>query len=275
MATFHLCFFFVTASLANLSLTVPYYCTRLLLMVYDKDRNLFHPVEAGESVRGNAFRIDPAYEECGRLPISVLTSLFFFLSFLFHSLNATLLREFYEEQLSFCRTPTRWLEYSLSAPTMFVVIAYSLGVRSIELLVAVLFLTMITMPFGLWTEENARPRSPSEWERPFWFRIYPWLLGHIPQIGAWTVVLTSFYGGVEDMSRVPWFVHLILWGELVLFWSFGVASFVSQLGPPRMFYRGELLFQFLSLVSKGFLGILLLSNVLMLSRFDEIYQQHA
>ena len=66
-------------------------------------------------------------------------------------------------------------------------------------------------------------------------------------------------------------MYVILWAELALFFSFGLGSLVSQLAPPRYFYRGELLFQVLSLVSKGLLGGLLLSQVLMLSRFEEAY----
>jgi hypothetical protein len=66
-------------------------------------------------------------------------------------------------------------------------------------------------------------------------------------------------------------VHAILWAELVLFFSFGLASLWSQIQPPKRFYQGELMFQVLSLVSKGLLGSLLIANVLMLSRFDDLY----
>ena len=83
----------------------------------------------------------------------------------------------------------------------------------------------------------------------------------------------QFYdGNIDPTDSVPWWVHLILWVELALFFSFGAAAALAQWSTPDRFYRGELLFQVLSLVSKGLLGILLLSNVLMLSRFEDIYE---
>ena len=131
------------------------------------------------------------------------------------------------------------------------------------------------MFFGFWTEREGRPASDAAWTRPFVQRIYPWVLGHVPQCAAWLVVLLQFYDNGWDVGRVPAFVHVILWGELVLFFSFGLASLASQWGPPRRFYRGELGFQVLSLASKALLGVVLLSNVLMLQRFDEIYEAEA
>jgi hypothetical protein len=125
------------------------------------------------------------------------------------------------------------------------------------------------MPFGYWTERIARPASPDAWARPLRVRLAPWALGHVPQAVAWAAVLVQYYDGDIDP---PAFVDAILWGELVLFSSFAGASLLSQLAPPRLFYRGEIAFQVLSLVSKGLLGGLLLTNVLMLSTFDEIYE---
>jgi hypothetical protein len=202
----------------------------------------------------------------------VLTATFFLLSAFFHILNCTLLREYYLRELSYCRSPTRWIEYSLSAPLMFVLIAYGLGIRSRAELLTTAVLIGVTMPFGYWVEREGRPASADAWEQPFATRIFPWGVGHLPQIAAWVVVIVSFYDNGWDIDRVPAFVHAILWGELALFFSFGAASLLSQWSTPRYFYRGELAFQVLSLVSKGVLGMLLVVNVLMLSRFDDIYE---
>ena len=277
MAGFHFLLLILTLSLAKLELTIPVYYTRLLFQVYANETFATVPPgqEAGEllgEAEALAFRLMPVYRKAGDLPVTLATGLFFFLSFLFHALNATCLRSFYERELAACRSPTRWVEYSLSAPVMFLIIAYSLGVRSVELLSALCVLVCVTMFFGYWVEVNARPLSESRWEKTFAERLYPWALGHVPQVAAWAIVVAHLYAGADDLDRVPWFVHLVLWGELVLFFSFGAASIVSQYGPPSHFYKGELLFQVLSLVSKGLLGIVLLSNVLMLSRFDDIYK---
>ena len=95
----------------------------------------------------------------------------------------------------------------------------------------------------------------------------------MPQVKAWLILILQFYDNGWNIDRVPDFVHAILWGELLLFFSFGAASFLSQIRSPSEFYKGEILFQVLSLVSKGLLGSLLISNVLMLQRFDEIYEE--
>lgn len=215
----------------------------------------------------------PKYEEAESLALTWLVASFFFLSALFHVLNATLLRTYYLNELAACRTPTRWIEYFFSAPVMMVLIAYTLGVRDRSLLLTVTVLIATTMPFGYWTEVVARPKSPDEWTESFAYRIFPWVLGHVPQVTAWFVVILQFYDTTASfMDNVPWFVHLILWVELVLFFSFGFVQLYAQLMPPKFYYRGELAFQTLSLVSKGLLGILLISNVLMLSQFEDIYE---
>lgn len=220
---------------------------------------------------GTGFDLIPRHEPDGFLYLTILTATFFVLSALFHLLNATLLRRLYIGELQRCRTPTRWIEYTLSAPIMMLLIAYSLGLRERMLLLAVAALIATTMPFGYWIETRSRPVSLKAWATPLSHRLLPWWLGHIPQVAAWTIVIVQFYGGIDSDSPVPWFVYVILWVEFVLFFSFGVASLLSQWSTPDRFYRGELLFQVLSLVSKGLLGILLLSNVLMLSRFDDVF----
>ena len=126
------------------------------------------------------------------------------------------------------------------------------------------------MPYGYWVEQIARPASADAWTRPLGARLLPWFVGHVPQVAAWVLVLLQFYDGGAS-ARAPGFVHAILWAQLALFFSFGGASLLSQALPPRHFYRGELLFQALSLVSKGLLGGLLIANVLMLSSFEEAF----
>ena len=78
--------------------------------------------------------------------------------------------------------------------------------------------------------------------------------------------------GNLDGEDIPSFVHAILWGELTLFFSFALAALIGQLGRPEQFTRAEYAFQFLSLVSKGLLGGLLLQNVLWRSSIEESFQ---
>lgn len=225
-----------------------------------------------ESDPSAGWDLTPLYVQApGGLLLTPLVASFFILSSLAHLLNATLLRRFYLAQLEQCYTPTRWVEYFFSAPLMQLLIAVSLGVRDRSLLIAMAALIAITMPFGYWVEMVGRPCSPKTWRRPLCERLFPWFLGHFPQVVAWGLLVAHFYASAQN-QRIPAFVHAILWGELAFFFSFGVASLLGQLRPPDRFYESELLFQVLSLVSKGFLGAILLVNVLMLSSFDDLYE---
>lgn len=263
MFLFHTILATVTLAVGNGDLTVPLFKTRLDFRFTDNSTD-------GDR---RPWVIVPVYEESISIPFTWLVAVFFILSALFHLMNATVLRSFYLCNLEKCYSPTRWTEYTLSAPVMIVLISYTLGIRNREVILAQFVLVMMTMPFGYWVEVVARPKNDDEWSRPLMYRLYPWFLGHIPQVTAWFIIVATFYDGQDLVERAPWFVHIVLWAEFVLFFSFGAASVVSQWSAPKFFYRGEILFQILSLVSKGILGIILLTNVLMLSRFDDLYEE--
>lgn len=262
MALFHAGLAALTLVLGNRALAGPTY--KAVLDFVPRNASDPDPAAAGWDL---VPRLAPSVD----LPLTWLVAAFFLLSAAAHAGNATLWRRFYLAELQACRTPTRWVEYFFSAGVMILLIGYSIGLRERGVLLTVTLLVSATMPFGAWAEERGRPASADAWCAPLAHRLWPWVLGHVPQTAAWAVIVLQFYDGVADPARIPWFVHAILWGELVLFYSFGGAALLSQLGPPRLFYRGELLFQALSLGAKGLLGGLLLANVLMLSRFEEVY----
>ena len=203
---FHSALAFITLFLGNVDLSVPLYKSVLDFRVGGKE--------------GREWEIVPVFEEEGSIPFTVLTSIFFILSAFFHLGNALIWRKYYLSQLQKCCTPTRWLEYSLSAPVMIVLIAYSLGVRSRSDIVSIAALIGITMPFGYWVEVVGRPSSEDEWSSPLSKRLYPWFLGHIPQTVAWALIILQFYSVFSESDRAPWFVTLILWLELAFFFSF-------------------------------------------------------
>ncbi len=282
MCVFHAVLFAVTLYMSNIALRVPVYRTELQVTYYNETSGEFEEEMSGEfeedssgsTETGRVWKATPVYVERGHIYPTLLTAAFFGITSAFHFLSGVLpwTSEFYIDELEQCRTPLRWIEYSLSAPLMIVLVAYSLGMRSSDLLVAVAFLTCVTMPFGYWTEAAARPLTADRWEEPSrWRRLRPWLIGHVPQVAAWYLLLSRFYDSGLDMERIPWFVEFIIWSELVLFSSFGLAALFSQWHSPSWFYIGEIFFQLLSLVSKGMLGGILIANVLMLSSFDEIY----
>ena len=143
---------------------------------------------------------------------------------------------------------------------------------------------MITMFFGHLHEVICRPKSAEEWSSPskLW-RLQAHLLGYVPQCFCWGLVISQFFeaGGTSttdasgEKRQMPSFVYGIVFGELLIFWSFGLVQLVVSLRPPAKYYQGEIAYMWLSLFSKGFLGLIVLSNVLILGSFTEIYEQQA
>ena len=254
----HLALLVTTLAAGNLGLGAPLYKTQLDFVRLDANCSTC-----------TGWMLVPHYARAGTLPLTWLVALFFALTSAFHFGNAFFWREFYLSQLERCYTPTRWIEYFLSAPVMIVLIGFTLGVRDRSMLIALAALVATTMPFGYVVEAFARPLSETAWDTPLWWQLLPWAIGHVPQLAAWLIILLQFHDSRYDPDDITtsW-VYGILYVEVILFFSFGVASAVSHWGTPRHYYRGEILFQVLSLVSKGLLGGLLLANVLMQASFD-------
>lgn len=258
MAVFHTALFVVTLTVGKLDLTVPIYMTNITF-------------EEGNRTTqdGLAFELVPSYMKYGDVYLTIITAAFFFCSALAHGGNASLWRRFYEYELSICRVTTRWIEYFFSASLMIFIIAFNAGIREYLLLWAIAFLIASTMPFGLITEIYARPVSDTEWNTSVSSRLLIHSLGYIPQLSAWGLILANFYS--EKVRDPPAFVYGIIWGQLALFFSFGFVQLYQIFSVPANYYKGEIAYQWLSLGAKGLLGILLLSNVLVLGSFDEIY----
>lgn len=267
MAFFHAIFMVTTLAIGNLHLKVDVYTTKTDVMYRVKGETTWRE-ERPDGAEVD-WRLKPTLSNTDELYLTYATAGFFLISATFHLLNATLWRGFYERQLADCRSPTRWAEYLFSAPLMFVLIAYGLGLRTRTELLTTAALVSATIPYGAWGECEARPDGPKKWSRPLYLRALPWVLGHVPQTVAWYVVIERFQGMA---SNAPAFVTVILWGEFFLFYSFGGAVLIGLFLPPSSFWKQEVAFQVLSLVSKGLLGILLLANVLMLENFDDAFE---
>ena len=257
MFLFHTLLAFVTLFFGNVDLKAPLYKTDMNFTIQQNTTP--------------AWDLVPTYEYANvDFYFTVITSIFFIISAVFHLGNATLWKHFYFAELQECRVPTRWIEYFFSASVMMLLLAYGAGIRDVMLLVAVASLVATTIPFGHWTEVCARPKNLDEWTLPLSQRLLPYALGHFPQIVAWGIVLFSVYDE-SDIERIPSFVLIIIWSQLLLFFSFGMVQLWQQSSKPRAYVKGEVAYQFLSLISKGVLGGLLIANVLVLSNYNEIF----
>jgi len=276
MSIFHGVFAAITLIVGNTDLRVPVYGSGVTLIVGGTNgTNVGTDAEDG-------FALKPDFSERATwLYLTFATACFFLLSCVFHLGNALLWRKPYFRALAQGYAPFRWIEYAFSASVMILILAYTSGTTTLPVLVSLFGFTAITMSFGHLHEVICRPKSLEEWAVSSTLeRLQAHIIGYVPQCFAWALVIAQFLeaGGESatdsrgDKSQMPSFVYAIVFGEVLIFWCFGLVQLVVSLRPPGKYYQGEIAYMFLSLFAKGLLGLLVLSNVLVLGSFTEIYE---
>jgi hypothetical protein len=151
----------------------------------------------------------------------------------------------YRAQLLECRNPYRWLEYSLSASIMIVLIAMLVGINDIAALVALLGVNASMIGFG-WMQE--RYEAPGGGLGPFW-------LGCIAGIIPW-IAITIYLVGPGADRHPPGFVYGIFFSLFVLFNCFAVNQWLQykQVRKWKDYLIGERAYVTLSLVAKSLLA---------------------
>jgi len=251
----HLALAVLTGSIGNLALEPPVYIV--------KNTFVFNSSSAG-------FELVPRLEAAGGFPVTVLTLTFFVVTSAFHLGNVAVWPTLYFDSLEACTTPTRWLEYSLSASLMASIIAFLSGMRDQMMIALTAGLIGTTMTFGFLSELLNRPAAAGDrWESggSFAKRAVAHFAGYISYIFAWSAILFSFFGG-GGACAAPTFVWMVVLGQFILFSSFVVPQLYQLSHPPSDFYKGELGFIALSFVSKAFLGITLLAGGIASDTFD-------
>ena len=256
MSFFHIMFALATTGMGNVDLQIPVYDTSLT----------FSP-----ATNTSGFDLLPEYTSSGMIQLTKLAASFFFLSAFAHMGNGFLWSEFYFRYLNKAQSPTRWIEYFFSASVMMLSIAYTSGIRGYTELSCIFWLVATTILFG-WLQEVINRPDPEkdEWQMDLVSRSQAHFLGYIPQLAAWYSVLYTFLSSASGgCGGPPDFVYYIVLGEAVLFFSFGIPQLYQILSPPSRYVIGEYIYQLLSLLSKGLLGVILLVNVLMYDRFED------
>lgn len=141
----------------------------------------------------------------------------------------------------------RWIEYSLSASLMVVLIATFAGVTDGRALLAVAGANAAMILFGLLMERVNSGRDRVDW-LPFWLGC---VVGAVP----WVVIAVSLAGSESD-GAVPGFVYGIFVSLFVFFSSFAVNQWLQfrRIGPWRRPLVAEWTYLVLSLVAKSALA---------------------
>ncbi len=161
------------------------------------------------------------------------------------------LRRWYERSIASGTNYARWIEYSISASIMLVLIGLFVGIRDLAAVVALFATNTAMILFGLLMERHQRPGHP-DWSA-FWFGS---LIGVVP----WALIAIF----VSKPDNVPAFVYAITIVQFVLFFSFALnmALQYAQIGRWRDYWYGEVVYISLSFTAKSLLAWLIFANVL-------------
>lgn len=171
---------------------------------------------------------------------------FSLLSALFHLAVATVLNRNYNRAISETQNPFRWIEYSLSATLMMLLIIMLLGEYDIGALIGIAAANVSMILFGWLMERHNRPGDPTmDW--------YPFVFGCLAGIAPWIVGSIYFAGALSNADEaVPVWVWGIFISVFVMFNCFAVNQFLQykRLGKWRDYVFGEGVYIALSFIAK-------------------------
>lgn len=158
----------------------------------------------------------------------------------------------YTTELAHSRNRFRWVEYSLSASLMIVLIAGLVGIVDIAALIALFGVNASMILFGWLMEVSSEPGSNARWT-PFWFGC---IAGSVP----WIAIVVYLLGADE----IPGFVYGIFVSLFLFFNCFALNQWLQyrQVGPWRSYLFGERTYIVLSFVAKSVLAWQIFANVL-------------
>lgn len=183
------------------------------------------------------------------LQLGPLVALFLLLSAIAHfSVSLPGAYEWYIRNLKKGINYARWMEYSLSASIMIVVIAMLAGMYDGVSLIMIFSLNASMILFGWMMELHNQTTLKTNWTS-FYFGCFA---GAIP----WVAIALYLFGAGNEYGGPPDFVYGIFFSIFVFFNIF-VVNMVLQykkVGPWRNYIYGERMYIILSLVAKSALA---------------------
>ena len=124
----------------------------------------------------------------------------------------------------------RWVEYSFSATTMILAVAFVLNIQDVGSVAMLATSTAVTQLFGLVGELMLERKNGSYREDLFVAAWVSHLSGWILQFGVFFTIFVSYFQSVEQASsnggeKPPAFVYAIVLSMAILFGSFGLVQF--------------------------------------------------
>ncbi len=187
----------------------------------------------------------PAAEPLFDVRVGVAIAVFLGLAALDHLVTGTIARSTYEADLRRGINRFRWVEYSVSATVMVLLIGFYSGITNITAVIAVAGANVAMILFGWIQERTNPPGRATTTMMPFWF-------GTIAGIAPWIAIAVQIIGS----ETVPGFVYGIVIVQFVLFFSFGLNQWLQYRGVGRWtdYVYGEKAYLVLSLAAKSLLA---------------------
>lgn len=182
-------------------------------------------------------------------------ALFSLLSAVFHAIVASPWGwPRYVTELNAERNRFRWVEYSLSASLMIVIIAGITGITDVAALIALFVVNASMILFGWLMETTNRGRGDGVSWTPFVF-------GCIAGAAPWIAIAIYLIGAGSD---VPGFVYGIFVSLFVFFNGFALVQWLQYRAKGKWadYLRGERSYMVLSLLAKSALAWQVFANVL-------------
>lgn len=191
----------------------------------------------------------PPPETLFGLPIGPAIALFLGLAALDHLLVASpRVVGWYERNLQRGVNYARWIEYSVSASLMVILIAMLTGISDLYALLAIFGVNTAMILFGLLMERRHASDGTVDW-LPFWFGCFA---GAVP----WIAITIAIAGSEIRTGDVPGFVFGIFVSLFILYNAFAVnmALQYKGVGRWRSYAFGEAGYIVLSLTAKSLLA---------------------
>lgn len=202
------------------------------------------PVQTGPP--GTALTVEKVFFD---VRFSLAIALFLFLAAVDHLLMATPgIVSWYERHLGRGVNYARWIEYSISASVMIVLIAMLPGITNLYALIGLFAVNAAMILFGLLMERvNGRDGRVDWW--PF---VFGCLVGIVPWVAIGIALLTS----QQEGDGVPGFVYGIFVSLFLLFNCFALNQWLQYRRRGRFadYLFGERVYLVLSLVAKSALA---------------------
>ena len=196
---------------------------------------------------GRAFPI-PVHRVVGTVRLGPLVALFLLLSGVALLLMAAPgINNWYKRHLLQGVNPGRWIEYSITASLMIVVIAMLTGIYDLVTLILLFFMNATMILFGWMMELHNQTTAKTNWTS-FYFGC---LAGAVPWVIIFLYFISAAVGG-----NIPGFVYGIMVSLFILFNIFAVNMVLryKKVGPWKDYMFAERAYVMLSLVAKSLLA---------------------